>query len=311
MFIQFLGTGAGVPSKSRNVSSIALKMLDERNEIWLFDCGEATQHTILETAIRPGKVNKIFITHLHGDHIFGLPGFLSSRAFQGGEEKLTIFGPKGIKEFVQTSLRVSQSHLKYLIEFVELDNEGVAYEDSKIKVLYTTLKHGIQSYGYRVIESDYPGELLVEQLKTYNIPNGPIFGKLKRGEIVTLDSGIILDGKDFIGDHKKGREIVIFGDTRFSKEHIEFCKNADVLIHEATYEKSEDKKAFSHYHATSAQAAYIAQKANVKQLFLTHISSRYIGEQVNLLKKEACEIFENTVIAKDLLEVEVTFGNLK
>lgn len=308
MFIQFLGTGAGVPSKTRNVSSVALKMLDERNEIWLFDCGEATQHTILETTIRPGKVSKIFITHLHGDHIFGLPGFLSSRAFQGGDEKLTIFGPKGIKEFVITSLKISGSHLKYPLKFVELDESGIAYEDDKIKVLYTTLKHGIQSYGYRIIESDYPGELLIEQLKQFNIPNGPLLGKLKRGEIITLDNGTVIDGKKFIGASKKGREIVLLGDTRFNKEHIHFCKNADVLIHEATYEKLEEKKAYQHFHSTSAQAAFIAQQANVKQLFLTHISSRYIGDQVKLLKKEACEIFKNTIIAKDLLEVEVKFN---
>lgn len=106
MQIEFLGTGAGSPSKQRNVSSLALRLLEERNAIWLFDCGEATQHQILHTTIRPRKVEKIFITHLHGDHIFGLPGFLSSRSFQGGDEPLTIYGPKGIKDFVQTALKV-------------------------------------------------------------------------------------------------------------------------------------------------------------------------------------------------------------
>ena len=111
MQIEFLGTGAGSPSKQRNVSSIALKLLEERNAVWLFDCGEATQHQILRTTIRPRKIEKIFISHLHGDHIFGLPGLLSSRSFQGGNEPLTIYGPVGIKEFVKTALKVSESRL--------------------------------------------------------------------------------------------------------------------------------------------------------------------------------------------------------
>ena len=127
MDIQFLGTGAGQPSKARNVSSLALKLLDEINEVWLFDCGEGTQNRILETTIRPRKVSKIFITHLHGDHIFGLPGFLSSRAFQANEEQtdLEIYGPQGIKSFVLTSLRVSGSRLPYKIHFHEFDQDSL------------------------------------------------------------------------------------------------------------------------------------------------------------------------------------------
>ena len=124
MQIEFLGTGAGSPSKQRNVSSLALKLLEERKAIWLFDVGEATQHQILRTTIRPRKIEKIFITHLHGDHIFGLPGLLSSRSFQGGDEPLTIYGPKGIKEYVQVALRVSESRLSYPLKFVELTDDG-------------------------------------------------------------------------------------------------------------------------------------------------------------------------------------------
>ena len=128
MQIEFLGTGAGSPSKQRNVSSLALKLLEERKAVWLFDVGEATQHQILQTTIRPRKIEKIFITHLHGDHIFGLPGLLSSRSFQGGTEPLTIYGPKGIKEYVQVALRVSESRLSYPIKFVELTDDGEIFQ---------------------------------------------------------------------------------------------------------------------------------------------------------------------------------------
>ena len=149
MDIQFLGTGAGQPSKARNVSSLALKLLDEINEVWLFDCGEATQNQILETTIRPRKVSKIFITHLHGDHIFGLPGFLSSRAFQANEEQtdLDIYGPAGIKSFVMTSLRVSGSRLPYRIHFHEFDENslGKILETDKFTVYAEALDHTIFS----------------------------------------------------------------------------------------------------------------------------------------------------------------------
>ena len=127
MELEFLGTGAGSPSKSRNVSAVALKLLDEIKKIWLFDVGEGTQHQILNTTIRPRKIDKIFITHMHGDHIFGLPGLLSSRSFQGGEETLEIYGPKGIEEYVRTSLNLSKSRLSYPLKFIEVQDKEVVF----------------------------------------------------------------------------------------------------------------------------------------------------------------------------------------
>ena len=124
----FLGTGAGVPAKARNVSSIVLQLLEERKTVWMFDCGEATQHQILKTSVKPSKIEKIFITHLHGDHIFGLPGLLSSRSFQGGKDELTVYGPKGIKEYIMTSLAVSCTNLKYEL-FIEEIDEGIVFEE--------------------------------------------------------------------------------------------------------------------------------------------------------------------------------------
>ncbi len=173
MELIFLGTGAGIPSKERNVSAVALNLLQELNSIWLFDCGEATQHQILHTSIKPRKINKIFITHMHGDHIFGLPGLLSSRSFQGGKELLTVYGPSGIKNYIETSLQASGTHLTYPLAIKEIE-EGQLFDDPLFTVYCKKLEHGIPSYGYRIVEKEKPGELLVEKLKSTGIQPGPI-----------------------------------------------------------------------------------------------------------------------------------------
>lgn len=305
MELQFLGTGAGVPAKHRNVSSIALKLLDERNAVWLFDCGEGTQLQILKSTIRPRKIEKIFITHLHGDHIFGLPGLLSSRSFQGGNEKLAIYGPTGIKEFIQTSLKISQTKLSYELEFIEITEEGIIFSDSQAMVSCLWLDHGISSLGYRVVEADHEGELNVEKLQALNIPSGPIYGKIKRGETVTLPDGRIIDGKQFVGTRKPGRIVTILGDTRKTNNSVRLGENATILVHESTFNKQETKIAKAYFHSTSQQAAQVALEAQADQLILTHISARYLMKDMFQLEKEAQEVFKNTKIVKDMEIINV------
>lgn len=309
MEIEFLGTGAGSPGKFRNVTATALKLLPEINEVWLFDCGEATQHQILRTSIRPRKVTKIFITHLHGDHIFGLPGFLSSRSFQNGEDPtpLTIYGPAGIADFVKTSLRVSHTKLAYKLKFVELGEEGVIFSSPKFTVSFKHLEHRINCVGYRIEESDYPGELQVEKLKELQIPSGPVYGRLKAGEIVTLSDGRQINGADFIGPAKKGRIVTILGDTRSTPNIAKLAENADVLVHESTYGKGDAKLAHAYYHSTCVQAAQLAKKMGVKHLLLTHISARYVGSMVKTLQRDAQEVFKNTKVVKDFDVINVPF----
>ena len=275
----FLGTGAGVPAKGRNVTAIALQLLEEIGETWLFDCGEATQHQILHTSVRPRRIEKIFITHLHGDHIFGLPGLLGSRSFQGGTTPLTVYGPKGIKQFVE---------------------EGIVYEDKQFLVETKRLSHGIECFGYRIVEKDIPGHLLVDKLLEEGIKPGPLFKRLKDGETVELEDGRVLCGQDFIGPSQKGRIITILGDTRYCEASIQLAQDADVLVHEATFGAEDSQQAHDYYHSTTEQAANIAVQANVKQMILTHISSRYQGEACNMLLEEAKRVFPNTEIAADL-----------
>ncbi|AXN37439.1 ribonuclease Z [Peribacillus butanolivorans] len=299
-----LGTGAGVPAKARNVTAIALQLLEERGTVWLFDCGEATQHQILKTAVKPRKIEKIFITHLHGDHIFGLPGLLSSRSFQGGVEKLTVYGPKGIDAYITTSLQVSGTHLKYPLEIIEIE-EGIVFEDEQFTVTALSLDHGIYSVGYRIVEKDRPGSLLVDQLLQEGVKPGPLFKALKNGEMVQLDDGRVLNGKDYLGDPQKGRIITVLGDTRVCSNALILAESADFLVHEATFSAEETEMASAYFHSTTVQAAETAMKAGAKQLILTHISSRYTLEDSERLKEESKAIFANTIMAEDLMAIKI------
>ena len=307
MQLEFLGTGAGSPSKQRNVTSVALKLLEELNEIWLFDAGEATQHQILHTTIRPRKVTKIFITHLHGDHIFGLPGFLSSRSFQGGNEPLTIYGPVGIKKFVMTALQVSESRLSYPLKFVEIDHSQELFNERGFKVTTMSLDHKIACYGYRIEEADHPGELQVDKLRQDNIPSGPIYGQLKAGKTVKLDDGRVIDGKNYIGKPQPGRIVAILGDTRQTPNAVVLAHKADVLVHESTFAKTEAKMAHNYYHSTSLQAAEVAKQAGVKKLLLTHISARYTGKAAYQLAYQVRDVVPDTRVVNDFDVIDVPF----
>lgn len=307
MQLEFLGTGAGSPSKQRNVTSVALKLLEELNEIWLFDAGEATQHQILHTTIRPRKVTKIFITHLHGDHIFGLPGFLSSRSFQGGNEPLTIYGPVGIKKFVMTALQVSESRLSYPLKFVEIDHSQELFNERGFKVTTMSLDHKIACYGYRIEEADHPGELQVDKLRQDNIPSGPIYGQLKAGKTVKLDDGRVIDGKNYIGKPQPGRIIAILGDTRQTPNAVVLAHKADVLVHESTFAKNEAKMAHNYYHSTSPQAAEVAKQAGVRKLLLTHISARYTGKAAYQLAYQVRDVVPDTRVVNDFDVIDVPF----
>ncbi|AXJ13266.1 ribonuclease Z [Streptococcus pluranimalium] len=309
MQLQFLGTGAGQPAKGRNVSSLVLKLLDEINEVWMFDCGEGTQRQILETTIKPRKVSKIFITHLHGDHVLGLPGFLSSRAFQSSEEQtdIEIYGPKGIKSYVMSSLRVTGSRLPYRIHFHEFEGDslGKIMETDKFEVYAEELNHSIFCVGYRVVQKDLEGSLDADALKAAGVPFGPLFGKIKNGQDVVLEDGTKITAKDFISEPKKGKVITILGDTRKTDASIRLGLGADVMIHESTYGKGDEKLAKSHGHSTNMQAAQVAKAAGAKRLLLNHISPRFLAKDCRQLERDAAKTFENVKVVFDLDEVEI------
>ncbi|WP_397539170.1 ribonuclease Z [Rummeliibacillus pycnus] len=310
MHIQFLGTGAGMPSKSRNTSSLALKLLDERGTIWLFDCGEATQHQILHTTIKPRKLEKIFITHLHGDHIYGLPGLLGSRSFLGGEKPLTIYGPKGLKEWIQLTLQTSQTHLNYTIEFVEVE-EGVIFEDEDFKVIAMPLQHVVPCFGFRLEQKPLPGALQIEKARALGVPKGPLLGQLKNGMDVTLDDGTIIRSEDVTEPPKSGFTVAILGDTRYCENAITLSRNADIVIHEATFDHTTEELAANYGHSTNIDAANVARIAEGQNLLINHLSARFFPQDIENMLKEVKELIPNTFIVKDFDEFSWQQGELK
>ncbi|MFF5995523.1 ribonuclease Z [Lysinibacillus sp. KU-BSD001] len=309
MQLQFLGTGAGMPSKERNVTSIALKLLDEIGSIWLFDCGEGTQHQILRTAIRPRRIDKIFITHVHGDHIFGLPGLLSSRSFLGGESPLTIYGPAHVQTFIETALQMSNTHLTYPIHFIDVQ-EGIIYEDAHFVVHAKKLQHVIECFGYRIEQKDLPGQLLVEKVQALGVPRGPLYKELKLGHNVTLEDGTIVKASDVLSAPKPGFTVTILGDTKYCDASITLAKEADLVVHEATFDASTTNLAASYGHATNVEAATVAKKAQAKNLIMTHISARFLKQDVEKLVNEARTVFPHTFVADDFALFELKNGQL-
>lgn len=304
MQLLFLGTGAGMPSKQRNTSSLVLKLLEERGTVWLFDCGEATQHQILHTTVKPRKIEKIFITHMHGDHVFGLPGLLGSRSFQGGDEPLEIYGPKGIKEFIEMTISLSRTHLTYPITYCELAADGLVFEDNLMKVETRLLNHVIPSYGFRITQKPLPPKLLVNKALALGVPKGPLLAKLKSGEDVNTTAGQLVRSIDVTEPEEPGFVVAILGDTRFSEAAIELARGADVLVHEATFDGTAKKMAAEYGHSTVYEAAETAKSAAADTLILNHISARFLPEDEKMLLKQMKEIHPCGFIAHDFSEFE-------
>lgn len=304
MEVQFLGTGAGMPSKLRNTTSIVLNLSAEERGYWMFDCGEATQHQMLHTTLKPRKVSKLFVTHLHGDHIFGIPGFIGSRSFLGGEQPLDIYGPVGLKEWVLTTLRITNTHLTYTLRIHEIE-EGIIFEDEEYIVTARELAHVIPSFGYRIVQKPLPGKLLIDKATAYGVPKGPLLQQLKSGFDVTLENGTVVTSASVIGESKDGFVVTILGDTSMCEQAIQLAESADLLIHEATFNNETGQLAHDFGHSTIQQAAEVAMKACVKTLVVTHISSRFLPGDIDDFKKEGQQIFPNTFVANDFVQYSI------
>jgi ribonuclease Z len=309
--VTFLGTSSGVPTRGRNVSAVALR-LPQRAELWLFDCGEGTQHQFLRSALRVSQLRRVFITHMHGDHVFGLPGLLASLGLAGTCAGIDLYGPDPLQPFLEGALRHSSTRIGYPLRFHPVrecaQRGSVLLDDGEIQVRCAPLTHRVPAYAYRIETTTRPGRFDVEEAKRLGIPPGPIYARLKRGERVRLDDGRLIDGASLCAAPLPGNSLVYCTDTVFSEAAVELARGADLLIHESTFAHGEAELAFARQHSTSTMAAQTALAAGVGQLVLTHLSPRYgPGNPITPddLLAEARAIFPNTLLAQDFLELEV------
>lgn len=305
MELIFLGTSAGVPTRARNVTAMILHLQHPTQPaLWLFDCGEGTQHQLQKTAYHPGKLDRIFITHLHGDHIFGLPGLLCSRSMAGIAHPLTIYGPKGVREFVQTALRLSGSWTDYPLTIEEI-GPGAVLDDGLRTVTAYALNHPLECLGYRIEEHDKPGALDAARLIADGVPPGPLFQRLKAGETVALEDGREIHGQAYLSPATPGKKLAIFGDTAPCPAAMLLAQGVDVMVHETTLEAEMEEKANSRGHSSTRQAALLAREAGVGKLVMTHISSRYDDAGCQRLLNECQSLFSSTVLAEDLALITI------
>ena len=312
MQVTFLGTSSGVPTRARNVSAVAVR-LSQRSELWLFDCGEGTQHQFLRSDLRLSQLRRIFITHMHGDHVFGLPGLLASLGLSGSSGGVDLYGPDPLESYLEGVLRTSSTRIGYPLEVHQVRSAAeanrIVFEDSDLTVRATPLHHRVPAYAYRVEEKPKPGRFDIQKAQELAIPPGPVYASLKRGETVALEDGRQIDGRTLCGPEKAGASLVYCTDTVFCEAAVTLAKGADLLIHESTFSHAEADMAFQRQHSTSTMAAQTAAEAGVGQLVLTHLSPRYApGNAVTAddLLAEAKAIFPNTVLAKDFLCLDVT-----
>lgn len=297
--IIFLGTSGSWPTVKRNVSSIAVK---RGSEVILFDCGEGTQRQFQKSKLSYMQISKIFITHFHGDHFLGLPGLFQTMQLNDREKPLHVYGPKGVVKLVSQLLSLGYFRPAYRIVAQEIENgDVIGFDDYVVRVL--RVKHNVPAVAYSLEEKMRPGHFNKPKALKLGVPEGPLFSKLQKGMTITLKNGKKITPDMVLGPPRKGRKIVISGDTKPYDKLIGFSKDADVLIHDATFDSEFEEISFEYGHSTASQAAEIAKKANVEKLFLTHISPRYLDHSV--LENDAQKIFKNSFVARDFQEVNV------
>ena len=272
--------------------------LEINNRHFLIDCGEGTQQQMRKYKVGFTKINHIFISHLHGDHFYGLIGLLSTYGILSREKELHIYGPKGIKEVTLLQLKVSKSHAKYPIIFHELNSKEseLIFEDDKVSVKTIPLKHRVYTNGYLFTEKEKPLKLHIDNIKQYKEIDRADYNNIKAGKDITLSTGEIILNSELTLPPKQPLSFAFCSDTVYKPDIVPIIRDADLLYHEATFLNDKEDLARKTKHTTSKQAAQIAKDANVNQLILGHYSGRY--NDISLFKKEAKEIFDKTELAE-------------
>ena len=298
--VTFLGTAASRPTVNRNVSAL---LVNREGELLMFDCGEGTQRQMMRFGTG-FSLHEIYFTHMHADHFLGVIGLLRTLGLQGREEPMTLYGPAGSGQILREAVHLGVERVPFEIRVEELRGGAVVPHDGYDVVAYAT-QHGYSSLGYALIEHDRLGRFHPERARDLGVPEGPLFGKLHRGEAVEVD-GRTIRAEDVVGAPRPGRRIVYSGDTRPCRQTIDIARAADLLIHDATFCEDEAERARTTRHSTAREAADVARRAEVARLALTHISSRY-AEDPRALEREARAVFRGAVVAFDGLEIEIGY----
>ena len=300
--LRFLGTSAARPTVERNVSSLALI---REGETMLFDCGEGTQRQMMRYGIS-FVLEDIFFTHLHADHVIGVIGLMRTMALQGRTEALRLWGPRGSGRHLRRASEFGVERVGFRVDVTELQAGETIKRHGYVIEPFAAEHGGGPSLGFALVEEERRGRFNPDLARELGIPEGPLWGKLHRGEAVTLPDGRVVDPVVLVGPRRSGRKVVISGDTRPAQTVIDASRGADVLVHEATFADEEADRARETGHSTAREAAIVAASAGVRQLILTHFSARYSRDPSDLLR-EAREEFDLTILARDGLEIEVPY----
>ncbi len=298
--VVFLGTSGSVPTLKRSLPSVVVQCPRDQ---WMFDCGENVQRQMMQAKVSFHRKMKILITHLHGDHVLGLPGLLQTMALMDRKEPVQIYGPVGIKDFLVCTKETLNFGLNYPVEINQILSEGVVCDEEEYQVIATKSSHAVESYAYAFVEKPRPGKFFPKQALALGVAAGELWSKLQGGEEITLADGNVVKPSEVMGPMRAGRKIIYTGDTKPFEAFAKFAANSDLVIHDCTFDDSLIEKADVDGHSTPSQAAGQAKAANAKQLVLFHISARY--PKGELLLEQAKKIFPNTLLAEDFLELEL------
>lgn len=302
----FLGTSAAMPTADRSLSCI---VVNRHGTLLIFDAGEGMQYNFIRAKLGFNKRTKLFITHLHSDHILGILGFLQTLSLQGRTLPIDIFGPEPLNDFILENIRLLHIKLTFQINIHKIcGSHGILVKEKEYSILYCKSEHGpgVCSYAYCVVENDRPGKFDIKKAKTLNIPEGELYSLLQQG-IDIVDKNRVIHSSEIVGQRRPGRKIGISGDTRPSDNLCNFFRDCDLLIFESTFSSNELLKAKESYHSTAIETAALAKLASVHRLCLTHFSSRYKDLEVFL--NEARSVFFSTELAFDLKTVSVDYKN--
>ncbi|HEX6533948.1 MAG TPA: ribonuclease Z [Gemmatimonadaceae bacterium] len=298
----FLGTGARLPTPERAVAAAVVR---RGREHLLVDCGEGTQRQMMRYGIA-FSLQDIFFTHFHGDHVIGVIGLLRTLALQGREEVMRLWGPRGARRVLRSATHFGVDRIGFPVEFEELAPGDAVRRDGYAILPHAADHRGATALGYALVEEERRGRFNPELARELGIPEGPLWGKLHRGMAITLDDGRVIEPSVLVGPPRPGRKVVLSGDTRPSETTAAAARDADVLVHEATFGDEEAARAADTGHSTAREAAGVAARAGARRLLLTHFSARYSRDTSDLVR-EAREVFPETIAARDGMEVDVPF----